>query len=173
MTVDSATCRLFIALWPDPAVRTQLSAWRDGWRWPRGASPVPDDKLHLTLHFLGEQPRERVPALLAACAQPFTPFSLRIERAATWHNGIAVLEPERVPPALLDLHARLAQALTGLGLPPEARAYRPHVTMARRAQGAAMPQAMPAIDWHVTRCTLVESRAGTYVGCTATPDPTR
>jgi 2'-5' RNA ligase len=158
--MDSA--RLFFALWPDPAVRASLQAWRDAWTWPRGATPVHADKLHLTLHFLGDVARERVPALAAGCALPFAPFALRFERGAMWHDGIAVLEPVEQPPALLDLHGRLSQALVDLGLRPEARAYRPHVTMARRASGAGLPEAVPAVDWQVNRYALVESRGGVY-----------
>jgi 2'-5' RNA ligase len=154
--------RLFLALWPDPAVRAALRTWRGAWNWPRGASPVHTDKLHVTLHFLGDLPRARLPELLDAFQVPFTPFALRIARAALWHNGIAVLEPAEEPPALRDLHARLAQALVGLGLQPEARTYRPHVTMARRANGAGLPPDVPAIDWQVDRYVLVESRSGSY-----------
>jgi 2'-5' RNA ligase len=158
--MDSA--RLFLALWPHPAVRASLQAWRDAWTWPRGAAPVPADKLHLTLHFLGDVARARVPGLAAGFALPFAPFGLRFGRGTMWHSGIAVLEPVEEPPALLDLHARLSQALVGLGLAPEARAYRPHVTMARRAAGAGVPEAVPAVDWQVDRYALVESRGGSY-----------
>jgi 2'-5' RNA ligase len=162
MDAQPDTARLFLALWPDPAVRDQLRTWRDAWTWPRGAAPVHTDKLHVTLHFLGDLPRERLPALLDGLALPFAPFSLRFERGTVWHNGIAVLEPAQEPPALLDLHARLSQALVGLGLQPEARQYRPHVTMARRATGAGVPVAGPPVDWHIDRYVLVESRSGSY-----------
>jgi len=161
-TPAPASQRLFLALWPDPAVRAALRAARDAWTWPRGASPVHTDKLHVTLHFLGDQPAASLPALLDGCAVPFTPFTLALERAELWHNGIATLVPAAPPAALLDLHARLAQALAALGLQPEARAYRPHVTMARRAGGVAVPQAGPAIEWNVSGYALVESRGGTY-----------
>lgn len=159
-TTAPATTRLFLALWPDPAIRAALRTWRDAWTWPRGAAPVHADKLHMTLHFLGNQPRERLPALLDGFALPFSPFDLQLGRAALWHNGIAVLEPHSEPPALPDLHARLGDALVSLGLTPEARTYRPHVTMARRAKGADVPQSGPAIDWHVGGYALVESRPG-------------
>jgi 2'-5' RNA ligase len=156
----SSTTRLFLALWPDPAVRHQLREWRDLWNWPRGAAPVDADKLHLTLHFLGKQPSESLPALLDGLAVPMSPFRLQLGVAALWHNGIAVLSPSSVPQALLDLHAAVSAALPGLGLQPEARDYRPHVTMARRAGGAEIPQAGPAIDWMIDRYALVESKTG-------------
>lgn len=152
--------RLFLALWPDDAVRAQLRAWRDAWTWPRGATPVHTDKLHLTLHFIGNVDAARLPALLDGLALPVSPFTLRLGQPALWHNGIAVLSPHEEPQALLDLHAGLSARMPGLGLVPEQRRYRPHVTMARRAAGAGLPQAGPEIVWEVDRYALVESRQG-------------
>ena len=157
-----ATTRLFLALWPAPALRHQLAGWRDAWTWPGGAAPVPSDKLHVTLHFLGALPSERLPELLEGFAVPVEPFRLDLTRAALWHNGIAVLEPDLTPPGLAGLHARLADALVALGLQPEARRYRPHVTMARRAGGATPPQDGSPVLWTVKTYSLVESKDGVY-----------
>ena len=163
MNPSPPSVRLFLALWPDDAVRAQLRAWRDAWTWPRGATPVHTDKLHVTLHFLGGVAGERLPELLDGFSLPFAPFELRFGSAALWHNGIAVLAPHEVPQGLLALHEGLAARLPGLGLQPEARAYRPHVTMARRAGGAGVPQEGPEIAWQVDRYALVESQpSGTY-----------
>lgn len=156
------TTRLFLALWPPRAVRDDLRAWRDAWTWPRRATPVPADKLHLTLHFLGALPEARLSALIDGVAVPFEPFRLDFGRPALWPHGIAVLEPCAAPPELLALHARLGAALVNLGLQPEARRYRPHVTLARRAGGGAMAPAGPPIAWQADSYALVESRAGAY-----------
>ncbi len=166
METASSSTRLFLALWPAPGVRDQLRAWRDLWRWPRGATPVHTDKLHLTLHFLGNQPGASLPALLDGLALPFSPFRLQLDVAALWHNGVAVLSPSSVPDELLALHAALAAALPGVGLRPEARDYRPHVTMARRAGKAAVPQGGPAVDWMIDHYALVESKTGDGSGYT-------
>jgi 2'-5' RNA ligase len=162
MNAQGDTTRLFLALWPDDAVRDQLRAWRDAWTWPRGATPVDANKLHVTLHFLGNQPTARLPEFLDGFRVPFDPFHLQFGRAELQRSGIAWIAPHSEPQGLLDLHARLLDALLALGLVPEARAYRPHVTMARRASGAGVPQAGPAIDWAVTHYALVESRSGAY-----------
>jgi RNA 2',3'-cyclic 3'-phosphodiesterase len=160
METRPATTRLFLALWPDPAVRDELRTWRDLWSWPRGASPVATDKLHLTLHFLGSQPSERLLEFLEGFAVPFNPFRVELGVPRVWPGGIAVLEPQQAPPELLQLHAGIGQALLSLGLTPEARAYRPHVTMSRRANSAAPPTTGPAIAWDVSSYALVESRPG-------------
>lgn len=156
------TSRLFLALWPDPAMRHRLRQARDAWHWPRAATPVHADKLHLTLHFLGEVPSARLPELLDGFAVPFEPFRLELGRPVLWPHGIAVLEPLAAPPGLLALHARLSEALLALGLQPEARAYRPHVTLARRASGVAVPDTAPSLTWDIAGYALIESRTGLY-----------
>jgi 2'-5' RNA ligase len=166
MSERPATTRLFLALWPEDAVRDQLVAWRDAWTWPRGASPVATPKLHLTLHFLGNLPSERLPELQEGFQVPFEPFELALGKPVLWHHGIAVLEPLSEPPELLGLHSRLSEALVRLGLEPEERKYKPHVTLARRAAGAELPAGGPAISWQARGYALIESRkdeGGAYV----------
>jgi len=162
MDAQPDTSRLFLALWPEPGLRERLREARDRWSWPRAAAPVHTDKLHLTLHFLGSVPTARLPALLDGFSAPFAPFRLDLGRPTLWPHGIAVLEPYTESAELLALHARLRAALLALGLPPEARQYRPHVTMARRAAGAGMPADDPAIAWDVRGYALVESTGAGY-----------
>jgi len=156
----NARVRLFLALWPGEATRRRLAAWRDCWRWPPGTTVVPDARLHVTLHFLGDVPQSDVARLIDALAVPFEPFALSLGAPAQWPGGIAALVPDAVPPGLLRLHADLGAALRGLGLPVETRAYRPHVTLARRAAGARAPDAGPALHWPVRAWVLVQSTLG-------------
>jgi 2'-5' RNA ligase len=65
-----------------------------------------------------------------------------------------------VPAALEILHARLAETLRALGLPVEARPFRPHLTLARKAAGAVAPAAAPDIRWPVAGYSLVQSAGG-------------
>jgi 2'-5' RNA ligase len=160
--MDGPTTRLFLALWPGPAVRDALRACRDAWTWPRAAAPVASAKLHLTLHFLGDQPSERLPDLLDGLAVPCMPFRLDLGTPKLWPHGIAVLEPFAEPDELLELHANLSGALVALGLVPEARRYRPHVTMARRAANAIAPASQAPLAWDIAGYVLVESRGGSY-----------
>ena len=93
MSAQGDTTRLFLALWPDDAVRDQLRVWRDAWTWPRGATPVHTDKLHVTLHFLGNQPTARLPEFLDGFQVPFEPFDLQFGRPALQRSGFAWIEP--------------------------------------------------------------------------------
>jgi 2'-5' RNA ligase len=155
-----ATARLFLALWPSPAVRTALQRVAERWTWPAGARRVPARDLHLTLHFLGAVPRADIAALQAAIASPCPAFTLELDRAELWRHGTAVLAAAAVPPALEALHATLGERLRGFGLRTEARPFRAHVTLARHAPHAAPPAEPLAVRWPVRGVVLVESRPG-------------
>jgi len=152
--------RLFVTLWPDEPVRASLRAYRNDWQWPGSAAAVPGAKLHLTLHFLGNQPIALLPALEQALAVPFTPFDLGLGTPEVWSHGAAVLAPLVTPQDLLDLHAALGQALQRVGIALEARPFRPHVTLGRHAGGAVPPAAPAQIAWPVTGYALVASQPG-------------
>ena len=157
-----AQSRLFIALWPDPQVRHVLRTWRDAWEWPRGSSPVRNERLHMTLHFLGSVSTARIPELRAALTVPFEPFELEFGVPKLWPHGIAVLEPHAIPAQLMQLHADLGGALQRLEMPVEERAFKPHVTLARRAVKATVPEGGPALTWAIDGYALMESTAGGY-----------
>jgi 2'-5' RNA ligase len=50
------------------------------------------------------------------------------------------------------------------GVPLEARPWQPHVTLARRAEGALAPDDGRALRWRVRGYVLVESRLGSNGG---------
>jgi 2'-5' RNA ligase len=129
--------RLFVALRPPPSIREALFDLMDG---VPGARWQEDEQLHLTLRFVGEVERPVAEDLAAALAHVHAPApTVRLAgvgsfgargRADTLWTGIA-------PPApLAALHAKVEQACVRAGLPPERRAYRPHVTLARMARSA-------------------------------------
>jgi 2'-5' RNA ligase len=157
------TRRLFIGLWPPPPTRRALQGWLRGWTWPTHAAVVDPDRLHLTLHFLGAVAESRVEDLRQALAAPaagLEPFELRLDRVDLWPRGLVVLSPAVVPEPLRQLHARLADTLRALELPVEARAFRPHVTLARKAVGAVAPARPPDIRWPTRGYALVQSEHG-------------
>ena len=152
--------RLFVALWPDAAVRARLAAFRDDWRWPPDARRVADANLHATLHFIGSFPRERVVALterLAAVRR--RAVTLRAESTAVWRGGIAVLMLDG-DAALAALHKETGTALSNLGIALDARPYAAHVTLARKAARAEPPPELPNLGWRAIGFVLAESLRG-------------
>ncbi|MDF1480563.1 RNA 2',3'-cyclic phosphodiesterase [Extensimonas sp. H3M7-6] len=152
-----ATARLFLALWPTPGWAAAL-AQRFGLA-PEAAHGrmVPPQQIHLTLHFLGAVPRQRLPALVEGLRVPFAPFDLALRRCERWPRGMLVALPDELPPALKALHAALSAALQCQGLPVEQRAFRPHITLARRYDGPVPAPLASPVRWHVSRYALVES----------------
>lgn len=98
---------------------------------------VPPENLHLTLRFLGDVAGSRLEALLAGVREAVAAvprFGCRLgaitglPAASRARVVTASVEPE---PALLELHARLTDALAKRGIPAEERRFRPHVTLGR------------------------------------------
>lgn len=157
----TAPFRLFLGLWPHTEVHAALLAHAAQWDWPASARRTRPERLHITLHFLGDVEAGRVPRLGTGLQVPWEGAELVLDRAAVWPGGIAVLEATRIDPALMDLHARLAQALRAVDLPVESRPWRPHVTLARKAFGAHPPLDAPAVTWRIAPAyALVRSLPG-------------
>ena len=152
------THRLFIGLIPDAPVRQALLDWRARWSWPRGTALSAPAHVHLTLFFLGETDEARLPVLAAALADvPPASFTLRLGRPETWHRGLVVLRPSPCE-ALAGLHRRMGQALQAAGFVADVSAWKPHVTLARKAPQAQPPAQALDIDWPVHGFALVWSR---------------
>ncbi len=157
--------RLFIAIRPPEEVRDLLiDAMDDGTelRW------VGDEQLHLTLRFIGEVERPVANDLAAALGRlRFGGFDLRISGVGRFdrRNGGALwagVEP-RTPVAALA--AKVERICQETGLPPERRAFHPHITLARwkgRSSSAAdafieRNRALSSRPFAVDRFILFES----------------
>lgn len=154
--------RLFFALWPDDEQRQSLGAVIPPALKPVDGVPAKSINWHVTLVFLGNVDERRIPAIHAAVAGiHFDPFRLCLDQLSYWPQPkIACLEASDTPAELTSLVTRLQDALKGQGFTPEARRYRPHVTIARKTRPFSPgPLAQPvALGW--SGFELVESISG-------------
>ncbi|MFW2830607.1 RNA 2',3'-cyclic phosphodiesterase [Sphingomonas sp. ID0503] len=128
--------RLFVAIRPPAEIRRILLDSMGG---VPGARFQSDEQLHLTLAFIGAVDRHRAEdaaAALGAVHHPRFELSLRgggsfdrRGRIDTVWAGIASSDP------LKTLQAKVARALDSAGVPPERRAFVPHITVARLGAG--------------------------------------
>lgn len=142
--------RLFLALWPPAGLDAALQAHAASWSWSPTARRTRTERLHLTLHFLGEVAVEKLPLLRAGLGLPFEGCELSLDRPTVWPGGIAVLEATRIPPELAQLHAGLGKKLSQLEVAVESRPYRPHVTLARKAFGSRPPAGFEPLAWRAS-----------------------
>ena len=150
--------RLFFALWPDEHIRTQLLSVvatpdAGAGRWVEGFH------LHLTLVFLGNvDTRMQECVRQAASGIEGRRFDLVLDVLGLWrHSHILWLGPSQTPSELLSLVDVLHAGLANCGFTPEARAYHPHVTLARKLRKNLAGTAVAPICWPVDRFVLVES----------------
>ena len=164
---DVSALRVFFALWPDAPVRDQLAALaRAASERAHGRAPPPEN-LHMTLVFVGDVPGSSVATLSAigrAVAATAAPFALMLDRIGAFHRqGIAWAGASSPPAALDQLAAELGDGLAAQGFILERRAFRAHVTLARRCRiraGDPMRDGEPVsapVVWNVSRLTLVAS----------------
>jgi 2'-5' RNA ligase len=159
--VSESSRRLFFALWPDDQTRQALFHWQThnlpgDVRWQHRAD------LHMTLHFLGQVDPERLGGLRALGeAAADGRFSVVLDEIGHWRKPqVLWAAPSSVPGELPQLHARLGSGLVALGLPVEARDFRPHVTLARKVPDERAARPLAPVTWPVTELALVESRPG-------------
>ena len=147
--------RLFFALWPPAETARALAGWaRDAQR-QSGGKPTSEDRIHLTLAFLGEA--DPAKAVRAAQRVSGEGHALPIEQARYWReNTIVWAGPRATPPALKTLHENLSLGLYREEFLLERRAFAAHVTLLRKARAAELP-ALPAVKWPVNEFVLVRS----------------
>jgi 2'-5' RNA ligase len=162
VTAARDALRLFIALWPDDTAHAWLRTCDAAIGWPAGAARGGPERWHMTLHFLGAVPPAQLPALLPALQQPFDPFAFELGHVTVWPRGLVVVEPAEAVRPLQDLHAGLGAALQRTGQRVEARPFRPHVTLARRAPRARLSTPPERQRWPVWGYALVASAGGRY-----------
>lgn len=150
--------RLFVALWPDEALRKEIDRLRHHHHL-QGGRPVPVENVHITLSFLGP-----VTEQAAACIEQrlgrisAAPFVLKLDRIGYWSRPRVVwLGADEVPAALRQLLEQLNQGLRDCGFQPDPRPFVPHMTLMRKVNRAEALRMVEALSWEVKEFVLVQS----------------
>ena len=140
------------------------------------ASWVAESNLHLSMKFFGEQPDtapSAIAALLAAVGAAHQPFDLRMSGLGAFPNLRAprvVWMGVQQDPRLELVHHDVEATCAANGYPLDARAFRPHITIARvraplpLANARALALAARAVVYkgvqQVQALSLIESTLG-------------
>lgn len=156
------TKRLFFALWPDHRQRERLRDVVNSVAKTVEGQPVDRQNWHVTLAFIGAFPEHRVPFLLERAAEiRVEPFRLNFDRLEYWPRPrVASLSAATVPAELQALVDALNGVLRNLGIEPEERVYRPHITVVRRARAFTTERLAQRTSTEWSSFELVESVSG-------------
>lgn len=161
---------LFFAVLPDPATAQRVFAIGERLRAEHGlrGRALPVERLHLTLHYLGEYagipPRLLQQAHAAGQAVAAAPFELCFDRVASF-GGRARTRPLVLlgagePPALRRLREALQRQLGRQGVATRAEpAFVPHLTLSYDEQ-TLPPQTVPELRCMVATLSLIRSVQG-------------
>ena len=149
--------RLFIAFEIDEKSRKALRSIAA----KVGGRPSRAENLHITLRFIGEQPSYRKALLALGAVSDMPQVSARVSRLGSFkdrRDALVYAAVESDPP-LAQYADALSAELTRLSVPFDKKPFRPHITLARRANLYENP--LPEIDslsFTLTHATLFESK---------------
>jgi 2'-5' RNA ligase len=165
--IREPTRRLFFALWPDEAVRAAFfHATRKAAR-ASGGRPVPSPNLHATLLFLGSVVESRVPDLMTigvrvAATSGTQAGQLVFDRIEFWDKARVLVATASAAyasvSALSDILQEQNLKSSGSVRFDITRAFRPHVTLARKVHRPPRFMEMEAVTWSFADFALVESK---------------
>ena len=156
------TKRLFFALWPDNRQRERLRDPINSVAKTVEGKAVDRRNWHVTLAFIGTFPENRVQYLLERVQEIHVePFRLNFDRLEFWPRPrVASLSAASVPPELQELVDSLNFIISDLGLKPEERNYRPHITVVRNARTFTTERLTQRVQTEWSSFELMESVSG-------------
>lgn len=157
---NTATIRVFFALWPEPAIQRKLHTIAKQYQSKCDARVMRTETLHMTLQFIGNIKRTQLPKLITAADKVSCPppFGLELDTLSFWkHNRIGYATCSNHIPALDKLVAALQQALAEENVTFDNIKFNPHVTLFRNVEHILAAQNISPVAWQVNSFVLVES----------------
>jgi 2'-5' RNA ligase len=161
------TCRLFFALWPEPAQQVALSQATRHEVERSGGQAVPPQNFHITLVFVGSVPQSdvgRIGSIASQVAEAVgpEPAHIALDSFEHWKKPRIVCLTTQLPAS--DRAARIAELLrnrlAAAGLAPDPRPLRPHITLVRKVSGGGTKEMLPPVQWIFHEFALIESQTG-------------
>jgi len=155
----SSTVCVFFALWPEATVRKALQMLTTEYKSQCTGRAINADDLHMTLQFMGEVERTRLPQLIQTTGKvSMPPFGFILNRLSFWpQNRIAYATLLTFVPALDQLVTALKRELSAAGFQLKKGEFIPHVTLLRQIENILESQAITPIEWWADSFVLVES----------------
>lgn len=155
--------RLFVAIRPPTAIREKLRSIMGG---IEGARWQNDGQLHLTLRFIGEVDRHRAEDIAAALGSiSGQPFDLTLNSVGMFERRgrVDALWAGVTPhDALRALHNKVDRACVAVGVPPDQRAYLPHITLARLNRSSGPPDDFLALNAGLSSAPFAVGQFGLF-----------
>lgn len=150
---------LFYALWPSERQRELMRDIINPALSDIEGVSVDRRNWHITLVYIGAFEEDNIPSLQAAVSEIGSfDFRLRFDRITFWQRPkIASMNPRNTPAELVQLVKSIEEKLLPFGFVPNERAYRPHITVARRARTFADILLARPLDLEWSSFELVES----------------
>ena len=142
--------RLFTGIEIAPDVMANLQGLLERLRPAAEINWSPPQNLHITTKFIGEWPEERLPELKAALDSlpARESLSIAIEKVGFFpnpHSPRVFWTGVHTGSGLADLARETDDVLAALGVAREARAYSPHLTLARIKTPKRLPALLQAV----------------------------
>ena len=160
--------RLFFGIWPDAQAADALTRLMQRLRDDRvlRGELVDKDRLHMTLHHLGDFVDQIPPSLLpaareAAAAVKVSPFEVVLDRVGGT-RGPFLLRPSNGAAALKSFRQALSVALIKAGLARRIdTTFNPHMTLSYDFSDVREQEVEP-ISWTARQFVLIKSRLGKH-----------
>jgi RNA 2',3'-cyclic 3'-phosphodiesterase len=151
---------VFLALWPDEKTRINIvNSFKLSEFINRDGKDLRAQKLHLTLHFLGNISPEKYQCVVRMVQEiQFKAFDIVLNRFGVFPKaGVFYLGMSNIPHELVSLHKKLGEKLQQCDYRPESRRFAPHVTLKRKISQFDIQTKPQPVRWQVGRFALVES----------------
>ena len=152
--------RVFFAIFPNKFVQAQLAHQAERLEPTCGGRKVKMQHIHLTLLFLGNVAAHRIEVLRQVMKNvSVKEFEFNLEEIGYWkRNQVLYIHARQFPAELFSLVDSLSSVLSEAGFLFDKRAYKPHVTLIRKATHHVKINLDNPIKWHIKEWSLIQSK---------------